>query len=84
MQKVITNPAARDKNKTCTNSLVRYLMLSCASLSSMVMRPSPHSCPCAPHNRSLDWLRVQQPGGFKRAERGARVVGLTDSRVASL
>jgi hypothetical protein len=32
MQKVITNPAARDKNKTCTNSLVRYLMLSCLTI----------------------------------------------------
>ena len=29
MQKVSTNPAARHKTKTFTNSLVRYLMCSC-------------------------------------------------------
>jgi hypothetical protein len=32
MQKVSTDPVARHKTRTFTSSLVRYLMLSCASL----------------------------------------------------
>jgi hypothetical protein len=50
--------------------------------SPLVLSPKPSFLCLSTPQRSLDLLQVQQPGGFKRAARGARGVGLSDSRGA--
>ena len=81
MQNVNTNPAARHKPGP---SQTPWFGISCY--------PAPHffcgdaTTPSflrlSTSQRSLDLLQVRQPGGFKRAARGGRGVGLSDSRGA--
>jgi len=81
MQNVNTNPAARHKPGP---SQTPWFGISCY--------PAPHffcgdaTTPSflrlSTSQRSLDLLQVQQPGGFKRAARGGRGAGLSDSHGA--